>query len=111
MQRLFSTLAQRAVRFSLITAVPTESSVLKSATGKEVVLMREDFYKALTGYKSAMLQAKRMVVLGLITPAEYSVIETKMCERFGINFDSLYRENDWINTDFRGNMSPVKEVL
>ena len=73
--------------------------------------MREDFYKALTGYKSAMLQAKRMAVLGLITPKEYSVIETKMCERFGIISTSLFRENDWINTYFRGNMSPTKEVV
>ena len=42
---------------------------------------------------------------------EYSVIETKMCGIFGINSDSLFREIDWINTCFRGNMSPTKEVV
>ena len=73
--------------------------------------MDSNTFQALMGYKSAMAQARLMLSKGLITTAEYSIIETKMCEIFGINFDSLYRENDWIISGFRGNMSPVKEVV
>lgn len=68
-------------------------------------------FHALLGYKSAMVQARLMLSQGLITNDELAIIETKMCEIFGINFDSLYRENDWIISGFRGNMSPVKEVV
>ena len=68
-------------------------------------------FNALLGYKSAMAQARIMHSKGLITREEYRIIETKMCELFCINFDSLYRENDWINSDFRGNMSPTTEVI
>ena len=73
--------------------------------------MDSETFKALMGYKSAMAQARLMLSRGLITADEYGIIETKMCEIFGINFDSLYRENDWIISGFRGNMSPVKEVV
>lgn len=68
-------------------------------------------FQALLGYKSAMMQAKLMLSKGLITSEEFAIIDTKMCEIFGINFSSLFRENDWINTDFRGNMSSTKEVV
>ena len=67
-------------------------------------------FDALLGYKSAMAQARVMQEKGLITAEEFAIIETKMCELFGINFDSLFRENDWIISEFRGNMSPTKGV-
>ena len=72
--------------------------------------MESNYFQALMGYKASMAQAKIMLSKGLITAEEYSVIETKMCELFGINFDSLFRENDWIISEFRGNMSPTKGV-
>ena len=89
----------------------TENTAPRLAIGKEVPLMDNEYFNALLGYKTAMTQAKTMLSKGLITAEEYSVIETKMCEIFGINSDSLFRENDWINTCFRGNMSPTKEVV
>ena len=46
-------------------------------------------FQALLGYKSAMAQARLMLSQGLITNDELAIIETKMCEIFGINFDSL----------------------
>lgn len=52
-----------------------------------------------------------MLSRGLITADEYGIIETKMCGILGINFDSLFRENDWIISEFRGNIAPVKEVV
>lgn len=73
--------------------------------------MDNEFFNALLGYKTAMVQAKAMLSKWLITADEYGIIETKMCGIFGINSDSLYRENDWINTSFNGNMSPMKEVV
>lgn len=73
--------------------------------------MGSNTFHALMGYKSAMAQARLMLSKGLITATEYGIIETKMCGIFGINFGSLYRENDWIISGFRGNMSPVKEVV
>lgn len=58
-----------------------------------------------------MVQAGQMLLKGLITEQEYAIIETKMRERFGINSCSLFHDIDWINTDFRGKMSPTKEVV
>ena len=78
---------------------------------KGVCVMDSKTFDALLGYKSAMAQARVMQEKGLITTEEFAIIETKMCEIFDINFDSLYRENDWIISGFRGNMSPVKEVV
>lgn len=78
---------------------------------KGVCVMDSKTFQALLGYKSSMAQARLMLSNGLITTEELAIIETKMCEIFGINFDSLYRENDWIISGFRGNMSPVKEVV
>lgn len=72
--------------------------------------MESKIFQALLGYKSAMAQARLMRSKGLITTEEYSIIETKMCGIFGINFDSLYRENDWIIRATDGNIAPDKEV-
>ena len=73
--------------------------------------MKHELFAALSGYKAAMSQAKIMLSKGLITNEEYGIIETKMCLKYGINFSSLYRENDWLYTPFRGNMLPIKEVI
>ena len=72
--------------------------------------MNGETFQSLLGYKSAMAQARLMLSKDMITADEYSIIETKMSEIFGINFDSLYRENDWINERKYGNMTPAKEV-
>ena len=69
-----------------------------------------EFYDALTKYKSAMLQAKMMLSKGLITQQEYTIIEAKMCGKFGINNNDLYREIDLINSDLYGNIRHTKEV-
>jgi len=53
--------------------------------------MDSNYFQALMGYKASMAQAKIMLSKGLITAEEYSVIETKMCDIFGINSDSLFR--------------------
>lgn len=73
--------------------------------------MTNEYYDAVISYKSAMAQAKELLLRGIITPGEFSIIETKMSEKYGINSCSIYRENDWINTPFRGNMSPERMVV
>lgn len=73
--------------------------------------MKNEAFSRLLAYKSAMAQARYMLSKRLITPSEFYEIETKMCEMYGINFGSVYREIDWINTPFRGNMDAPKEVL
>ena len=98
-------------RCSQTTAEPTENIVPRSATEKGVCEMDSNTFQALLGYKSAMAQARLMLSKGLISAEEFGIIETKMCGIFGINFDSLFRENDWIISEFRGNMSPTKEVV
>ena len=72
--------------------------------------MDKEFFNALFGYKTAMVQAKVMLNKGLIMADEYGIIETKMCEKFGINSCSIFRDNEWINALFRGNMSDTKEA-
>ena len=73
--------------------------------------MDSNTFQALLGYKSSIAQARLMLSKVLISAEEFGIIETKMCGIFGINFDSLFRENDWIISEFRGNMSPTKEVV
>ena len=58
--------------------------------------MTNEYYDAVASYKAAMAQAKALVLRGPLTPKD-------SC--------SIYRENDWINTPFRGNMSPERMVV
>ena len=111
MQRLFLTPARRVEKCLQTTAVPAANTAPRNAIGKGVCEMDSETFKALMGYKSAMVQARLMLSKGLISAEEYGIIETKMCCIYGINFDSLFRENDWIISEFRGNMSPTKEVV
>jgi hypothetical protein len=110
-QRSHLTLVRPAESCSPIILGLTANIAPRSVIVKGVCVMDSKTFQALLGYKSAMAQARLMLSNGLITTEELAIIETKMCEIFGINFDSLYRENDWIISGFRGNMSPVKEVV
>lgn len=89
----------------------TENTAPRNVTEKVVGVMDSKIFEALLGYKSAMAQARLMRSKGLISDEEYTKIETKMCEKYGINFGSLYRDIDWINTPFDGNMDTEKEVV
>ena len=73
--------------------------------------MTNEYYDAVISYKLAMTLVKKMFLKGLLTPEEYGIIETKMCQKYGINSCSIYRENDWIYTKTRGNMSPERMVI
>lgn len=99
-----------AVRNLLIIAVRKESIAPALAIRKKAVRMIDKQYSSLISYKSAMSQAKLTHSKGIITAEEYEIIETKMCEKFGINSCSIFRDNEWINTLFRGNMSDTEEA-
>ena len=59
-------------------------------------------------YLSAMAQAKVMLSTGLITQEEFEDLETMMSEICEISLCSIFREIEWINSDFRGNMSSIR---
>lgn len=73
--------------------------------------MTNEYYDAVVSYKLAMIQAKELLLRGLLTTEEYGIIETKMCQKYGINSCSIYRENNWIYSKNRGNMSPERMVI
>ena len=99
-----------AVRSLQISAVRKENIAPAPAIRKEVVRMIDKQYSSLVSYKTTMALAKTMYTRGIITAEEYEIIETKMCEKFGINSCSIFRDNEWINTLLRGNMSDTKEA-
>lgn len=99
-----------AVRNLLIIAVRKESIAQAFAIRKAAARMIDKQYSSFISYKSAMAQAKLMYSKGIVIAEEYEIIETKMCEKFGINSCSIFRDNEWINTLFRGNMSDTKEA-
>lgn len=59
----------------------------------------------LDGYISAMAQAKMMLSNGLINQKEFEDLDTMMAKKYGISLCSIFREIEWINSDFRVNMS------
>lgn len=70
-----------------------------------------DAYRArLESYLASMLQAKRMLSMGILTPEDYAIIDTIMADKFSISLCSLYRGIDLIYSGFRGNMSHYEEV-
>lgn len=72
--------------------------------------MNDNYRNRLESYLASMLQAKRMLSMGLITPGDYADIDTIMNEKYGISSCSLYCGIDLIYDGFRGNMSHYKEV-
>lgn len=68
-----------------------------------------EYYKALTFYKSSMKQAKTMLELGLISTEDYSKIDTKLAQKYGINSCSIFADNRLIYTEHDG-IIPYEEV-
>ena len=68
-----------------------------------------EYYKALTSYKASMKQAKTMLETGLISAEDYSKIDTKLAQKYGINSCSIFADNRLIYTEHDGNI-PYEEV-
>ena len=53
--------------------------------------MDEGYRSKLESYLASMLQAKRMLTNGIITPADYARIDAIIAGKYGIPENSLYR--------------------
>ena len=72
--------------------------------------MTDAYRTKLEAYLASMLQAKRMLSMGILTPEDYTKIDTIMANKYGISSCSLYRGIDMIYGGLRANMSHTKEV-
>ena len=72
--------------------------------------MNDAYRSKLENYLASMLQAKRMLTMGILTSDDYAQIDTMMAKKYGISSCSLYRGIDLIYGGFRGNMSHYEEV-
>ena len=99
-------------RHTGIKSVNIAVTVATSPTASErsVIPVTDDYRARLECYLASMLQAKRMLSMGILTPEDYAIIDTMQGEKFGISSCSLYRGIDLIYSGFRGNMSHYEEV-
>ena len=114
-KRYMRTPAPTAVSHSLLMGIKSVNIAATDATLPTVLEGRvepvNDAYRArLESYLASMLQAKRMLSLGIITPEDYAIIDTMQREVFGISLCSIYRGIDLIYDGFRDNMSHNEEV-
>lgn len=72
--------------------------------------MNKDYRCRLESYLASMLQAKRMLAMGIITPEDYANIDTIIAKKYGISSCSIYRRNNLLSDPLGGNMSHNKEV-
>lgn len=72
--------------------------------------MNDTYRSKLENYLASMLQAKRMLTMGILTSDDYAQIDTMMAKKYGISSCSIYRGIDLIYDGFRGNMSHYEEV-
>lgn len=75
-----------------------------------VIAMNDTYRSKLENYLASMLQAKRMLTMGILTSDDYAQIDTMMAKKYGISSCSIYRGIDLIYDGFRGNMSHYEEV-
>ncbi len=67
--------------------------------------MSKDYRARLESYLASMLQAKRMLAMGILTPEDYAKIDTIIAKKYGISSCSLYRGIDLLYSRFNGNMA------
>lgn len=90
------------------TAAETVTS--QSVSGKSVILMNSSYRSNLESYLVSALQAKNMLSMGILTPKNYTIIDTMLAEKYGISSCSIFCGIDLIYDGFRGNISHSKEV-
>lgn len=77
-------------------AMPVENTAAASATlpiASEVARMNEAYRAKLASYLASMLQAKRMLAMGILTLEDYAKIDTIIAKKYGISSCSLYRKD------------------
>jgi hypothetical protein len=75
-----------------------------------VTVMSDAYREKLEAYLAAMLQARRMLAMGVLTPEDYDRIDTIISKKYSISSCSLYCGIDLILSRFSGNMSYCKEA-
>ena len=95
---------------TLIENIALTLATSQTASERGVGVMNNAYRERLESYLASMLQAKQMVLMGILTPKDYAAIDTIMNEKYGISSCSLYRGIDLIYDGFRGNISQCKEV-
>lgn len=90
------------------TAAETVTS--QSVLEKSVILMNSSYRSNLESYLVSALQAKNMLSMGILTPKDYTIIDTMLAEKYGISSCSIFCGIDLIYDGFRGNISHSKEV-
>lgn len=73
--------------------------------------MNTGYRQRLEQYISTMMQAKNMLISGVISPSDYAKIDTIIAEKYGLSSCNIYRGIDLIYRDNRGNMSHNTEVV
>ena len=89
-------------------AMPVENTVAAPVippTVSEAAGMSKDYRAKLEDYLASMLQAKRMLSMGILTPEDYAKIDTIIAKKYGISSCSLYRGIDLLYRRFNGNMA------
>lgn len=72
--------------------------------------MNSSYRSNLESYLVSALQAKNMLSMGILTPKDYTIIDTMLAEKYGISSCSIFCGIDLIYDGFRGNISHSKEV-
>ena len=90
--------------------IAVTTATFLTASERSVKPVTDDYRARLERYLASMIQAKRMLSMGILTPEDYAIIDTMQGEKFGISLCSLYRGIDLIYSGFRGNMSHYEEV-
>jgi hypothetical protein len=97
------------------TVIKAENTALMIATlrrvsARSVAEMNKEYFDCICGYKSAMAQARMMLVKGILTESEYLEIDTMIAEKYGLSSCSLFRDNDLLYKENDGNMLHYEEV-
>ena len=53
--------------------------------------MSRQLYEKVTAYRTAISVVKRMLKLGIITPEEYSKIDTIIADKYGLSSGTIFR--------------------
>ncbi len=58
---------------------------------KDVLAVKNEYRANLEHYLAAMLQAKKMLTEGILTPADYAQVDAILADKYAIPENSLYR--------------------
>ena len=66
-------------------------AILRHDSKRRVPSMNNAYRNKLESYLASMLQAKKMLSMGILTPDNYAVIDTIIADKYGVSSCSIYR--------------------